>query len=129
MQVIIFDAAGCRNARKSSVIFPRLSLPSAAGNQRGWDPQEFQPAYASRKKAQLRSDTSSADGRIGRTRYLPACSAILVATYVDIKPEILRWAVDRSGLPLDEYQPTVAAWLTGRKKPTYSQLETFARRA
>ncbi|MEZ6104378.1 MAG: ImmA/IrrE family metallo-endopeptidase [Pirellulaceae bacterium] len=50
-------------------------------------------------------------------------------TYVDINPKLLRWVVDRSGLPLDEYQPTVAAWLAGEKKPTYNQLESFARRA
>lgn len=50
-------------------------------------------------------------------------------TYVDVNPKLLRWAVDRSGLPLDEYQPAVSAWLAGEKKPTYNQLESFARRA
>jgi Zn-dependent peptidase ImmA (M78 family) len=50
-------------------------------------------------------------------------------TYIDVSPKLLRWAVDRSGVPLDQYQPPVAAWLTGEKKPTYNQLELFARRA
>jgi Zn-dependent peptidase ImmA (M78 family) len=30
---------------------------------------------------------------------------------------------------LEKYQPTVSAWISGQKKPTYNQLETFARRA
>lgn len=58
-----------------------------------------------------------------------ACKAYVLATYVDVNPELLRWAVDRSGLPLDDYQPTVAAWLAGDRKPTYNQLQSFARRA
>jgi Zn-dependent peptidase ImmA (M78 family) len=52
-----------------------------------------------------------------------------LSTYVDINPKLLRWAVDRSGLPLEEYEPAVASWLSGEKKPTYNQLELFARRA
>jgi Zn-dependent peptidase ImmA (M78 family) len=52
-----------------------------------------------------------------------------VTTYVDVNPKLLRWAIDRSGLPLEEFQPTVSAWLAGEKKPTYNQLESFARRA
>jgi Zn-dependent peptidase ImmA (M78 family) len=52
-----------------------------------------------------------------------------VTTYVDVSPKLLRWAVDRSGVPLEEFQPTVAAWLAGEKKPTHNQLESFARRA
>jgi hypothetical protein len=39
----------------------------------------------------------------------------LMANYVDVQPEVLRWAVDRSGLPLEEYQPNVADWLAGDK--------------
>jgi Zn-dependent peptidase ImmA (M78 family) len=52
-----------------------------------------------------------------------------MANYVDVKPELLRWAVDRSGLPTDEYRQGVQDWLSGVKKPTYAQLEAFARRA
>ena len=52
-----------------------------------------------------------------------------MANYVDIKPELLRWAVDRSGMPLDEFADSVEEWLSGDKKPTYNQLEHFARQA
>jgi Zn-dependent peptidase ImmA (M78 family) len=30
---------------------------------------------------------------------------------------------------LEDYQPTVAAWIAGEKRPTYNQLESFARQA
>ncbi len=49
--------------------------------------------------------------------------------YVDIKPELLRWAVNRSGMPVGEYKEAVANWLAGDSRPTYRQLEAFARRA
>lgn len=52
-----------------------------------------------------------------------------MAHYVQVKPELLRWAVDRSGLPRDAYANTLDDWLNGDKKPTYNQLEAFARRA
>jgi Zn-dependent peptidase ImmA (M78 family) len=52
-----------------------------------------------------------------------------MANYVNVKPELLRWAVDRSGLPANEYREGVQDWLSGDKKPTYTQLEAFARRA
>lgn len=52
-----------------------------------------------------------------------------MSAYVNVNPELLRWAVDRSGVPLEDYQPPVAAWLVGERKPTFNQLESFARRA
>jgi Zn-dependent peptidase ImmA (M78 family) len=52
-----------------------------------------------------------------------------MANYVDVKPELLSWAVDRSGVPLPEFREAVAEWLNGQKKPTYNQLENFARQA
>lgn len=52
-----------------------------------------------------------------------------MANYVDVKPELLRWAVDRSGRPAEEYREAVAKWLAGDAKPTYKQLESFAQRA
>lgn len=52
-----------------------------------------------------------------------------MARYVDVKPELLRWAVDRSGLAIGEYPEPVREWLQGAKRPTYGQLENFARRA
>ena len=77
----------------------------------------------------LRSDRRSADARMTQDTFLRIGAGILVANYVDVQPEVLRWAVNRSGLPLEEYQPNVGAWLAGHKKPTHSQLESFARRA
>ncbi|WP_442482734.1 ImmA/IrrE family metallo-endopeptidase [Aeoliella sp. SH292] len=52
-----------------------------------------------------------------------------MAQYVDVKPELLRWAVDRSGLPETAYREAVGAWLAGKSKPTLKQLQTFAKRA
>lgn len=52
-----------------------------------------------------------------------------MANYVDVKPELLRWAIDRSGLPVEEFRESVQEWLSEEKKPTYNQLEGFARRA
>ena len=52
-----------------------------------------------------------------------------MANYVNVKPELLRWAVDRSGKPVEEYKGAVTKWLAGDAKPTYRQLEAFARRA
>jgi Zn-dependent peptidase ImmA (M78 family) len=49
--------------------------------------------------------------------------------YVDIKPELLRWAVDRSGLRLEDYRESIKEWLNGARRPTYNQLEAFARQA
>ncbi len=49
--------------------------------------------------------------------------------YVDVKPELLRWAVNRSGKPAEEYKEAVTDWIAGEAKPTYRQLEAFARRA
>lgn len=50
-------------------------------------------------------------------------------TYIDVKPELLRWAINRSGLTVDEYDDLVEKWLSGEKRPTYNQLVDFARRA
>jgi len=49
--------------------------------------------------------------------------------YIDINPELLRWAISRSGLPVDEYSGAVGKWLDGEAKPTLNQLEQFARKA
>lgn len=59
----------------------------------------------------------------------PGIAGALVSTYVDVNPRLLRWAIDRSGLPVGDYPPPVAGWLSGAKKPTHGQLEAFARRA
>jgi Zn-dependent peptidase ImmA (M78 family) len=50
---------------------------------------------------------------------------------VTIKPDLIRWAVQRSGLPFAELVaafPRLPAWEAGEKEPTLKQLEAFARR-
>ncbi|MCA9066108.1 MAG: hypothetical protein KDA96_23735, partial [Planctomycetaceae bacterium] len=49
---------------------------------------------------------------------------------VAVKPEILRWAVLRSGLPMEDLQekhPRLNDWLEGIRQPALRQLEQFAR--
>lgn len=49
---------------------------------------------------------------------------------VEIKPEILRWAIERSMIERDALEarfPGLRAWERGRKKPTLKQVENFAR--
>ncbi|MEO0532212.1 MAG: DNA-binding protein, partial [Planctomycetota bacterium] len=57
------------------------------------------------------------------------CLYASMAQRIDIKPELLQWAVDRSGKPKEEYRERVTDWLSGDVKPTLRQLEAFARRA
>src|SRR5712691_6751297 len=50
---------------------------------------------------------------------------------VPVKPELIRWAIDRSGLSADDLSkafPKLGEWKTGRKQPTLKQLENFAKR-
>jgi len=50
---------------------------------------------------------------------------------VAVKPELIRWAIDRSGLPTDELCkkfPKLEEWKSGDRKPTFRQLEDFARK-
>lgn len=49
---------------------------------------------------------------------------------VEVNPEILRWAIDRSGLPPEKLYkkfPKLDEWLSTEKLPTFRQLEDFAR--
>lgn len=49
---------------------------------------------------------------------------------VAVKPELLRWAIDRSGLSGEELLvkfPKLEEWKTGARLPTFRQLEMFAR--
>ena len=50
--------------------------------------------------------------------------------YLDIKPALLRWAIDRAGLSVDSLHGTrvkdASLWLDGEKKPTLRQLQHFA---
>jgi Zn-dependent peptidase ImmA (M78 family) len=54
-----------------------------------------------------------------------------MAETVDIKPELIRWAVQRSGLPFEELAarfPKLDAWQKGDQQPTLRQLEQFAKK-
>ena len=50
---------------------------------------------------------------------------------VSVKPELIRWAINRSGLiegDLLNKFPKLEQWKTGEKRPTFRQLEDFAKR-
>ena len=50
---------------------------------------------------------------------------------VAVNPELIRWAIDRSGLPVDELRDKfvkIDDWLSGERQPTFRQLEQFARK-
>jgi Zn-dependent peptidase ImmA (M78 family) len=50
-------------------------------------------------------------------------------TRVEVHPELLAWARQRSGLTLDDVEhrfPMLAAWERGEQQPTLKQLESFA---
>jgi Zn-dependent peptidase ImmA (M78 family) len=49
---------------------------------------------------------------------------------VDVEPDLLDWVVDRAGMTpeiLNKSFPDFVRWKTGRKKPTFKQLEKFAK--
>jgi len=52
-------------------------------------------------------------------------------TKLQINNDILLWAVERAGFSIDEFSQKVPAfsnWLSGKKKPTIKQLQTFAQK-
>jgi len=53
-------------------------------------------------------------------------------TSIDIKPEILRWAIERSGLKIDDSAPEILQlakeWINRTKTPTLKKLEAFAKK-
>ena len=52
-----------------------------------------------------------------------------MAETVDVKPELIRWAIERSGLSPDELAVfPVEDWQTGNKQPTLKKLEQFAKK-
>lgn len=52
-----------------------------------------------------------------------------MSTTVAVNPELIRWAVDRSGLTNEDLaQFSVEKWENGEKQPTLRQLEIFAKR-
>ncbi|MBK1699436.1 helix-turn-helix domain-containing protein [Thiococcus pfennigii] len=49
---------------------------------------------------------------------------------VTVKPDLLRWARERAGLPIEDLIgrfPKLAAWERGESSPTFNQLEAFAK--
>lgn len=50
---------------------------------------------------------------------------------VNVKANMLTWAIDRAGYDLHEFaekMPRITAWLSGEKKPTVKQLENFSKK-
>jgi Zn-dependent peptidase ImmA (M78 family) len=50
---------------------------------------------------------------------------------VSVNPELLRWAIDRAGLQVEDLlnkYPNLPDWLEGTKKPTFRQLEGFSKK-
>lgn len=50
--------------------------------------------------------------------------------FVEVNPELLRWACDRSGRSVHDLSrrfPRLQQWLAGERKPTFKQLEEFAK--
>lgn len=50
---------------------------------------------------------------------------------INVKPELIRWAIQRSGRSLDvlaRYLPRIEQWESGETKPTLRQLETLAKK-
>lgn len=50
---------------------------------------------------------------------------------ININPELIRWAIDRSGRSLEmlaRYLPQIGRWESGEAQPTLKQLETLARK-
>jgi len=49
---------------------------------------------------------------------------------VDVKPDLIHWAINRSGVPREELRkkfPKLDEWQSGDRQPTFRQLEQFAR--
>lgn len=46
-----------------------------------------------------------------------------------INPEVIRWAVNRSGLSVRDFKPSIGEWIRGEKKPTFGKLQEFAKKA
>jgi hypothetical protein len=52
-----------------------------------------------------------------------------MAETVAVKPELIRWAIDRSQLPAADLAhafPRLDEWRTGKRMPTHRQLQLFA---
>lgn len=52
-----------------------------------------------------------------------------MAQVVHVKPEMIRWAVQRSRLPLEQFPASVQNWIAQNELPTFAKLEAFAKKA
>lgn len=52
-----------------------------------------------------------------------------MANVVKIQSNLIRWAVERSGLSLADFPPAVEDWIAEKKLPTFKKLQEFARKA
>ena len=55
----------------------------------------------------------------------------MASVRVNIKPEILTWAVTRMGVDLEEYSSkdkSFAKWISGKTQPTFTQAQDFAKK-
>lgn len=50
-----------------------------------------------------------------------------MTVYVDIKPEMIEWAIERSGKSKDDFKKELK-WFSDKKKPTFKQLQEFAKK-
>ena len=66
-------------------------------------------------------------GRIGL--YFGCCRLIDMANMVHVNPDLIRWAVDRSGLQLEDFPSAVKDWIDQKKQPTFNMLQNFASKA
>ena len=48
---------------------------------------------------------------------------------ITVNPDLITWAVNRSGLSLSDFKQPVQEWIKGDSKPTVRKLELFARKA
>ncbi len=48
---------------------------------------------------------------------------------ITVHPDLITWAVNRSGLSLSDFKQPVQEWIKGDSKPTVRKLELFARKA
>ena len=52
-----------------------------------------------------------------------------MANVIAINPEMISWAVDRSGMTLSDFPAVVSEWINEEKQPTFVKLEAFAKKA
>lgn len=52
----------------------------------------------------------------------------MVAVHVDVSVDLITWALERARISIEDAGQNVNEWISGDKRPTYKQLEDFARR-